>query len=123
MFDKFRFGRQSNDILLKEFNYDLTKLSAPALVTLGKLRVQIYETGGTPLDAAVMFMLIQIDQLSAEARNGAFAQNVLLTVERLRDQMSEKGAGFLPDWIEAYHAETARLAALPKPTFRGVPLN
>lgn len=117
MFGKYRFRVKSNWILTTKFRYDVLKLHPAQRSTYDQIIHGCFGAKGRPADAAVMFMLVQVNSLDRDARRSPLVEHVFATVEELEAEMSPEALSQLPVWLLEFAAESvlqAQEASCPK---------
>jgi hypothetical protein len=108
VFGKYAFRVKANRILNNQFAYDPMKFSREQTITWGRVVGERYQASGKPVEAAILFMVMQMNLLSNEARDSEFVERTFDVIDQLKHQMTPTGRDVLHAWIAEFEAETAR---------------
>ena len=95
MFAKYAFRVKAKQILSSQFKYDPMNFSREQATTWGQVVGECYRANGKPVEAAVFFMMVQINVLSKGARDSEFAERTFGVIEELKYQMTPAGRDVL----------------------------
>ena len=107
MFGKLGFNVKANFILNTKFRYNPAKLAPAQREIYHQIVDECYGHNRKPVDAAILFMLVQANMFAGEARNGAFVRQIWLGIDQLRCEMSRQGSILLDNFTAEYILESA----------------
>jgi hypothetical protein len=110
VFGKYGFRVTANFILNTKFNYDPMKLTPEQRATYTLIINGCYDDNGTPVDAAIMFMLVQANTATGASRKGPFVERIFSVIEQLKHEMSPQAYTKLGGWTAEFIAESDQQA-------------
>jgi hypothetical protein len=110
MFGKYWFNVKSNYILNTRFNYNPSKLTPAQRAMYHEIVNDCHGANGKPVDAAVLFMLVQGNMLVGATRE-RFADNRLPIIGQLLPEMSLGAQEQFGVWAAEFDAESSKQAA------------